>query len=268
MYAFAFLLPRDTDRAAILFRRAARQGYAPGERELGFAYWSGSGTEHSDADALAWFTAASGQGPWRVSSSAPWWSPGTARGRISRGRSACSKPRRMAAMQAMSRIGYRYLNGVGVPIDKAKAAAMFRRAAEANPTTAMCNLSLGYTEGWAGERDSMQALDYLRRAAGRGYAGAQYALWLRYENGTTVAGDAGEAMTWYRLAAVGGNADAFDNIGNVYLNGKLGEKQDDAEAVRWYRAAAARCHAYTTAMLATINEQGRGVPADQAEAVA
>ncbi|HET6233906.1 MAG TPA: hypothetical protein VFE41_02905 [Acetobacteraceae bacterium] len=57
-------------------------------------------------------------------------------------------------------------------------------------------------------------------------------------------------------------------MGNAYFNGKLGEKQDDAEAVRWYRAAAARGHANAAAMLATMYEQGRGMPADQAEAVA
>jgi TPR repeat protein len=38
--------------------------------------------------------------------------------------------------------------------------------------------------------------------------------------------------------------------------------------VRWYRAAAARGHANAAAMLATMYEQGRGMPADQAEAVA
>ena len=67
MYASGYRQPANIERAALLFRHAAQQGDTLGERELGLAYWTGSGIEHSDVDAVAWFTTASQQGDERAS---------------------------------------------------------------------------------------------------------------------------------------------------------------------------------------------------------
>jgi TPR repeat protein len=48
-----------------------------------------------------------------------------------------------------------------------------------------------------------------------------------------------EAMRWYRLAAAQGNALAQVEIGNLYGMGQ-GVPQDYSEALRWYRLAAAQ----------------------------
>jgi TPR repeat protein len=44
-------------------------------------------------------------------------------------------------------------------------------------------------------------------------------------------------MEWYRKAAGQGNADAENNIGDLYENG-LGVSQDYVQAMVWYRKAA------------------------------
>ena len=49
--------------------------------------------------------------------------------------------------------------------------------------------------------------------------------------------DDAEAVRWYRLAAEQGHATAQTNLGFRYDNGR-GVPEDDAEAVRWYRLAA------------------------------
>ena len=60
-----------------------------------------------------------------------------------------------------------------------------------------------------------------------------------YTNGLGVPEDDAEAVRWYRMAAAQGNASAQFILGGIYANGN-GENvpQDDAEAVRWFRMAA------------------------------
>jgi TPR repeat protein len=52
-----------------------------------------------------------------------------------------------------------------------------------------------------------------------------------------VDGDAVQAVVWYRKAAEQGDAQAQNNLGVMYQNGR-GVAHDDAQAVFWYRKAA------------------------------
>ena len=63
-----------------------------------------------------------------------------------------------------------------------------------------------------------------------------------------------------------GDAEAQYNLGIMYAQG-LGVPQDDAEAVRWYRLAAAQGNAGAQSYLGFMYDDGRGVPQDDAEAV-
>jgi TPR repeat protein len=74
-------------------------------------------------------------------------------------------------------------------------------------------------------------------AAEQGDARAQFKLGWMYERGLGVPQDNAEAVRWYRAAAEQGNTSAQSNLGFMYQRG-LGVPQDYAEAVRWYRAAA------------------------------
>ena len=58
-----------------------------------------------------------------------------------------------------------------------------------------------------------------------------------YANGLGVRQDDAEAVRWYRLAADQGDASGHFNLGMMYANG-LGVPQDDVEAARWWRLAA------------------------------
>ena len=55
-----------------------------------------------------------------------------------------------------------------------------------------------------------------------------------YYNGEGVPHDYAEAVKWYRLAAAQGDAVAQYNLGVMYDNGK-GVPQDHAKAMKWYR---------------------------------
>ena len=73
--------------------------------------------------------------------------------------------------------------------------------------------------------------------------------------------DEGEALRWYRLAAAKGDADAQNNLGNMYRDG-LGVLKDEAEAVRWYRLAAVQGHALAQYFLGLKYRDGRATPQD------
>ena len=58
-----------------------------------------------------------------------------------------------------------------------------------------------------------------------------------YANGRGVRQDDAQAVQWYRKAAEQGYAQAQFNLGNMYVDGR-GARQDYAQAVHWYRKAA------------------------------
>ena len=73
--------------------------------------------------------------------------------------------------------------------------------------------------------------------AEQGNASVQFNLGVMYENGQGVKQDDFEAVKWYRKAAEQGDAEAQTNLGAMYSNGR-GVKQDYAESVKWVTKAA------------------------------
>ena len=60
---------------------------------------------------------------------------------------------------------------------------------------------------------------------------------MRYENGQGVLQDDAEAVRWYRAAAEQGDAEAQFNLGVMYATGK-GVLQDHIQAYQWSQLAA------------------------------
>jgi hypothetical protein len=99
-----------------------------------------------------------------------------------------------------------------------------------------------------------------------GDAQAQYSIGGMYDAGRGVTQDDTEAERWYRLAAAQGNAGAQYELGWRYANG-VGVDKDDEEAVGWYRRAAAQGDAVAQVNLGVMYDTGRGVAQNYAEAV-
>ncbi|HHV6527378.1 TPA: tetratricopeptide repeat protein, partial [Haemophilus influenzae] len=94
--------------------------------------------------------------------------------------------------------------------------------------------------------------------AEQGNASIQFNLGLMYKKGQGIKQDDFEAVKWFRKAAEQGVADAQLNLGNMYAKG-LGVKQDDVEAVKWYRQAAEQGNAKAQFNLGLMYDNGRGV---------
>ena len=109
-------------------------------------------------------------------------------------------------------------------------------------------------------------LEYLFRRAEQGGAEAQYELGGSYFLGHDVKQDDVEAVRWYRKAAEQGHAAAQQDLGFHYEFG-LGIKQDYTEAVKWYRSAAEQNDASAQYALGNCYYRGLGVNKDALESV-
>ena len=114
----------------------------------------------------------------------------------------------------------------------------------------------------------VEAVKWYRRAAERGHAEAQAEIGHAYFLGGGVDGESNlaEAIKWFRLAAEQGGRKGQFNLGIFYFNGCGNLPRDDMKALRLFLLAAEQGCAASSSMLATIYEEGRGVPQDYAEA--
>ena len=106
---------------------------------------------------------------------------------------------------------------------------------------------------------------FLLKDAKKGDAVAQWMLGVAYARGNGVPKDEAEAVKWYRLAAAQGSADAQWSLGVAYSDGD-GVPKNDAEALKWYRLAAAQGDAGAQFSLGYAYYLGTGVPKDAVQA--
>ena len=100
-------------------------------------------------------------------------------------------------------------------------------------------LGTAWAEGLGKPVDAAKAASWYQRAADRGHVLAQHNLGNIHFAGTGVVQDAALAAQWWRLAAEAGDAIPQYRLGNLFEQG-LGVTQDRDEALRWYRNAAGR----------------------------
>lgn len=97
----------------------------------------------------------------------------------------------------------------------------------------MISLSLEYRDKKYGEEGLRPAFEYLQRASEMGSAEAMNELGGMYYDGrANGAPDYEAAAYWYQKSAEGGNVRAWINLGLLYGRGE-GVQQDDALAFEW-----------------------------------
>ena len=128
--------------AAEWYLKAANQGHATAQTNIGRMYRNGQGVTKDYSQAWAWFRKAADQGH----------------------------------ADAQSNIGWMYLNGFGVTKDYRQAVDWFRKAANRGNPWAQYNLGYRYENGEGVRRNHHQAMAWFKKAADQGHAGAQAAL--------------------------------------------------------------------------------------------
>ncbi len=139
MYSKGIGVPQDLREAAKWYRRAAEQGFVYAQYNLGLMYRKGEGVPQDDREAVKWYRRAAEQG----------------------------------FAQAQYDLGWMYANGRGVPQDQREAVKWYRRAAEQGHTSAQNNLGVMYEEGKGVPQDAVQAHLWFNLAAAQGVEAAR-----------------------------------------------------------------------------------------------
>lgn len=172
-----------------LLTKAANQGYAPAEYELGRIYLYGRGVNIDYAQALLWESKAAEQGDAR----------------------------------AQRDLAFMYERGFGVAADPAKAAEWNQKAAAQGNAEAQLHLAKALDEGAGVNKDAGEARKWYGKAARQEQPAAQLEL-ARQSAGQ---GNCPVAVHWYEEAAGHGEAQAMYELGRLYLS-KCGPDKDKA----------------------------------------
>jgi TPR repeat protein len=184
---YSYFESENYTEAVEWYRKAADQGFAPAQFNLGYCYAHGQGVPQDFSEAPKWYRKAADQG----------FAP------------------------AQFNVGYCYANGRGVPQDFSEAAKWYRKAADEGYARAQSALGYCYANGQGVPQDPSEAAKWDRKAADQGFAPAQSALGYRYANGQGVPQDFSEAAKWYRKAADQGNPRDQESLGACYANGRV-----------------------------------------------
>jgi len=113
--------------------------------------------------------------------------------------------------------------------------------------------------------DYAHALAAWQPLAAQGNAEAQNNLGLLYLDGKGVPRNLPEAVRNFQLSAAAGSALGQNNLGGLYRDGN-GVPRDFAKAVRWFAASASQGNSAGMYNLGLMYELGQGVKADPIEA--
>ncbi len=198
---------KDYSEAVNWCRKAAEQGHAEAQHNLGWCYNNGYGVSQSWSEAVKWYRKAAEQG----------------------------------FARAQYNLGVCYDNGEGVTQSYSEAVKWYRKAAEQGHADAQYNLGWCYQYGEGVSQSYSEAVKWYRKAAEQGDADAQFNLGNRYKKGEGVTQSYSEAVKWYRKAAEQGLAGAQYNLGLCYEYGE-GVSKSISDAVKWYCKAAEQGH--------------------------
>jgi TPR repeat protein len=128
-------------------------------------------------------------------------------------------------------------------------------------------VALCYWWGWGCGKDEARSLELALESSRRNSRYGQFTLGELHHHGSGgLAQDDAQALEFYRLAAAQGLDFAQCCLGYMYFNG-AGVAQDYAEALRWFQLAAAQGHNSGLHWVALCREHGYGVRKSKAAAI-
>lgn len=229
-YFYGEGVEKNLSEASKWYKKAAEQGNAKAQFNLGLGYFKGEGVPLDYGEAMHWFGKASEQGDADAQLHVAW----------------CFED-----MQAPQ-------NDVFVAC---------KRAAEMGNADAQCHLGFWYSEGKHGlEKNVAESSRWFMEAAKRGNDVAQFQMGLRYETGAGVKKNAKEAAKWYMRAASKNNVVALYRLGCCYYYGD-GVRIDNHAAWRCFKKASELGDSWASYMLGRCYFYGHGVEVNEAEAV-
>ncbi len=225
-------IEKDNKQAVVYYQKAADQGYATAQTNLGWCYEKGVGVSKDEKLAVAYYQKAADQG----------------------------------YAYAQRNLGWCYQNGVGVTKDEKLAVAYYQKAADQGNVLAQSNLGWYYQNNSGVTKDEKLAVAYYKKAADQGDAYSQSNLGWCYQNGIGVPKDEKLAVAYYQKAANQGNVSAQSNLARCYAEA-LGVEPDSKQAIYWYRLAAEQGDAIAQCSLGAFYYNGTGVEKDKQKGI-
>lgn len=159
---------------------------------------------------------------------------------------------------AQYELGFRYLHGVGTPVNEKEALNFLQKAAKQGDANAQHLLGFCQAAGLGGKPNLPQAVAWYRKAAAQNLAEAQYKLGFCCEMGLGMPRNNVEAAGWYRKAAEQDVIEAQYALGLCYEEGR-GVEKNYAEKLKWFLSAAERGYPMAQGKVARSYYLGQGV---------
>ncbi|MGN7478697.1 tetratricopeptide repeat protein [Solibacillus silvestris] len=160
------------------------------------------------------------------------------------------------AMYELANCYFEALDGRG---NEHQAFTLYEKAALLGHCEAMNNLADMYLNGEATEVDEAKALYWFEKAAQLGVAEAMFTLGLMHEQGIGTDCNEALAFAYYHCSAKQQDVEAMYRLGMIFFSGELGQRQDGAEAVKWFLKASEQFHVDAIFNLGYCYEYGCGV---------
>jgi TPR repeat protein len=231
-------VPKDAERAAYWYRKAADQGDPAAQAELGYFYASGIGVRADQAEAAKWYERAMAGGSRTAKLNlAVMYLKGTGIKRDPQlGIDLLHELSKGKDPRAESYLGIVYFMGYGVKADHALAEKWFAQAAKQHRAEAEYEMGSLYSVVVDHAHDFPKAAEFLRSAVQGGYVPAMHSLGLLLVNHPELTQKTGEAIAMLEAAANGGSWRSSAVLGVLARDGKY-ESRDAAEAYRWFLIA-------------------------------
>ncbi|QCE34643.1 sel1 repeat family protein [Acetobacteraceae bacterium] len=239
-------IPQDSAKAAEYYQKAAGEGNAEAQMNLGFLYDVGRGVPQNYEKAAEYYQKAANQGD--------------------------------AAAQC--NLGILYENGQGVPQNYEKAAEYYQKAADQKNANAQYHLGLLYENGQGVSKNHEKAIELWHKAANQGQKKAKKAL----ENLTSGVQDAqtvspapkkevsdslgDDTIPDLTKKADAGERDAQLMLGLLYVIGEGGVPQDIPKGIAYLQKAADQGDSIAQVCLGLVYQVGApGVPKNEIKAL-
>ena len=147
-----------------------------------------------------------------------------------------------ADTQAVLLMARRYETGLGVAVDRAKAAGLWEVAAAMGVKDAYPIVAARYAEGDGRRKNDSAAVVWYRKAAEAGHLVSMTRLAEYLGHGRGVKRDEGLSRFWYAKAAELHEPEAEYQLALMLLKGKGGYRRDDAAGMQWLERAAKDGH--------------------------
>jgi len=265
----------DYGNAVQWYIKAAEQGHAVAQKDLGFMYDTSKGVEYSVEKAMFWYEKAARQGnakaqrnlamkyyngnnvPQDYEKAVYWFEKAT------------EYKEKQKDSDTYFYLGVCYKDGSGCTANVLKAIEMWQIASDMDDDAAMYQLGSLYCYGndEAGvEQDQTKAFLYFEKSAMLGRGGSMEMLGECYKNGWGVPASIENAIYWYEKSAETGNSYGQFELGSCYFFGE-GVEQDFTKARELFEKSAQEGHELALELLGVIYEDGLAVQRDIPKAI-